>query len=87
MKTRLIEFLVVVAALLWITVFIYFSYAILNSKVDTSKPGYREYDFWDDVDGGTYVTMSDGEVRLDNDGIVKVKIANIRANAGSSKRD
>lgn len=27
-----------------------------------------EEDFWDEVDGGTYVTMSDGSVRLDNNG-------------------
>lgn len=28
----------------------------------------REEDFWDEIDGGTYVTLPNGNVRLDNNG-------------------
>lgn len=37
----------------------------------TSRQYLREEDAWDTVDGGTYVTMQDGTVRLDNNGSLK----------------
>ena len=52
---------------------IFFSVGIIVSifiKTPRSARGTRitEEDFWDEIDGGTYVTMSDGSVRLDNNG-------------------
>lgn len=59
-------------AFLTFVVCIWFAIAVLTPRKNTSI-GVRavhitEEDFWDEVDGGTYVTMSDGSVRLDNNG-------------------
>ena len=48
---------------------------IASIFIKTERPtrGVRitEEDFWDEIDGGTYVTMEDGSVRLDNNGKTK----------------
>ena len=50
----------------------WFTIAVLTPRKNTVTGGravhITEEDFWDEVDGGTYVTMSDGSVRLDNNG-------------------
>lgn len=39
-----------------------------NQQATGTGTYITEEDFWDEIDGGTYVTMSDGSVRLDNNG-------------------
>ena len=49
-----------------------FSYNLVTASHQPQQQGrqrkFKETDFWDEVDGGTYVTMRDGSVRLDNNG-------------------
>lgn len=77
----LVVFVAVAIVIFWVWLFFAILHSIFSSEARANRPRHQEEDFWDDVDGGTYVTMPDGSVRLDNNGIVRMKIERTGTNA------
>lgn len=56
-------------ALIFLTVLVFLLRETFHIVSTPDTKTYKtEEDAWDEIDGGTYVTMHDGTVRLDNNG-------------------
>jgi hypothetical protein len=55
------------ASIIWMFIRIVFDPSYTQSRKVKGRP-VKEEDFWDEVDGGTYIVLPNGEVRLDNNG-------------------